>query len=60
MKESEFSRRVPRQRTPRAEKVTAEEIARRSKAVERVLEARREIGPVGLPVDELVHEAPQE
>ena len=60
MKESDFSHRTPRVRIPRTEKVTAEELARRSKAVDRVLEVRHKIGRIGLPVDELVHETRKE
>ena len=60
MKESKSPRRIPRIRIPSAERVTPEEIAWRSKAVDRVLEVRRKIGRIGIPADDLVHEARKE
>ena len=60
MKESKSPRRAPRVRIPSVERVTPEEIARRSRAVDRVLEVRRKIGPVHIAADELVRESRKE
>lgn len=60
MKESRFPRRTPRVKIPSVERVTPEEIARRSKAVDRILAVRRRIGPVAVAADELVRESRKE
>jgi hypothetical protein len=44
-------------RVRKAKAIDAKEIERRRKAVERILELRRAIGPIGIRADELVHEA---
>ena len=59
---SEFGspRRPQKVKIPSVENVTPKEIARRSKAVDWVLEVRRKIGPVGIAVDELMQETCKE
>lgn len=56
MKDFGSPRRTPKVKIPSVENVTPKEIARRSRAVDRVLEVRHKIGPVGIAVDGLVHE----
>ena len=60
MKDFGSPRRTPKVKIPSVENVTPKEIARRSRAVDRVLEVRRKIGPVGIAVNELVHETRKE
>ena len=60
MKESKFPRRTPRVKIPSVEHVTPEEIARRSKAVDRILAVRSKIGRVAVAADELVRESRKE
>ncbi len=60
MRESKSPRRTPKIRIPSTERVTPEEIARRSRAVDKILEVRRKIGPIGIAADQLVHEARKE
>ena len=60
MKEFGSPRRTPKVKIPSVESVTLKEIVRRSRAVDRALEGRRKIGPVGIAVDELMQETRKE
>jgi len=47
---------LPRINLPEFPPVTAEEIERRRQVAVRILERRERIGPIGIPVEDLIHE----
>lgn len=60
MKEYERNRPASRIRLPAPRRPTPRELERRREVVDRILELRRAMGPIGIPVDELIRQVREE
>ena len=56
----ELERPFLRVRLPRVKAPTEEALARRRQVVDAILKLREDIGPIGIPTDELVREVREE